>query len=228
MDDNFILLRNHKLFQQLTLEECKDLNITSGFIEAKKNDFIYLNNFVSQRLFFLKKGYIKIGHYDESGQEVISEILQQGDIFGQISLNPEKDNEEFAQAIKTDASMCSFTIQDFENILERRSDLAISFTKLVGLKFRSLQNRYHNIINKDVRHRLKDFLLYLSDSNNARGSNEVVINNFLTHADIAGLIGSTRQTVTTLLKEISEKDLIRFDRKQIIFPDMDTFKQKFP
>lgn len=132
MDTNFIILHNHHLFRKLSFKECTELNVVSGFITAQKNEFICLNSLNNNRLYFLKKGYVKIGHYDEVGNEVITEIIQQGNIFGQLSLEVEETEGEFAQVIKKDASMCSFTIEDFQSILRNKTDLAISYTKMVG------------------------------------------------------------------------------------------------
>lgn len=224
MDPNFLLLRNHKLFWKLTFKEYRELNVVNGFIKAKKKEFIYLNNLSNDRLYFLKKGYVKIGHYDKDGNEIITEVLQEGDIFGQINLEREENDAEFAQVIKTDASICSFTVQDFEKILEKRPDLAISFTKLVGLKLKRIRNRFWNVIHKDVRERLVDFLIQLANLQNSEGKNEVTIENFLTHADIANLIGSTRQTVTTLLNELMEEKLIFVDRQKIVLFNINALK----
>ena len=220
LDESFFVIRNNTLFKQLTAQECSQLNIMTGFIQPKKNEFIYFNNFSNDRLFFLKKGYVKIGYYNESGNEVIREVLQEGDVFGQIGLERYDNEGEFAQAIKENASICSFLIKDFEAILKQRPDLAISFTKLVGLKFTRLQNRLSDIVYKDVKQRLIDFLIAFANKNNLEGLDKVIIKNYLTHSDIASLIGSTRQTVTTLINILEDEKLIIFERKQITFPSL--------
>ncbi len=219
-DNNFFILRNHTLFKQLTAQECSQLNIMSGFINPPKNEFIYFNTYSNDRLYFLKKGYVKIGYVNDLGDEVIREVLQAGDVFGQIGLEKYDSEGEFAQAIKEPASICSFLIKDFEAILEKRPDLAISFTKLIGLKFTRLQNRLSNIVFKDVKSRLIDFFIELASKNNIEMLDFITINNFLTHADIASLIGSTRQTVTTLINKLEDEKLLVFGRKEIVIPSL--------
>jgi CRP/FNR family cyclic AMP-dependent transcriptional regulator len=221
---HFILLRNHVLFKQLTYQECSQLNIVTGFVKPKKNEYVYFDKFSHDRLYFLKKGYIKIGYYDEQGNEVVREVLKEGDIFGQIGLEKYDHEGEFAQAIKGEASICSFTISDFEEILKKRPDLAISFTKLVGLKFKKLQNRLSNIVFKDVKQRLVEFFISFSENNNPESSDKITIQNYLTHADIASLIGSTRQTVTTLINKMEEDGILMFERKQVVIPSFKTLK----
>ena len=221
---NFIVLRNHVLFKQLTYKECSQLNIVSGFLKPKKNEYVYFDKFSHDRLYFLKKGYIKIGYYDEQGNEVVREMLKEGDIFGQIGLERYDNEGEFAQAIKGEASICSFTIEDFEKILNKRPELAISFTKLVGLKFKKLQNRLSNIVFKDVKQRLVEFFITFAENNNSENSDKLTIQNYLTHADIASLIGSTRQTVTTLINKMTEDGVITVERKQIVIPSFKGLK----
>lgn len=221
---HFILLRNHTLFRQLTYKECSQLNIVSGFLEPKKNEYVYFNKFSHDRLYFLKKGYIKIGFFDEQGNEVVREILKTGDVFGQIGLERYDHEGEFAQVIKGNASICSFTIADFEEILKKRPDLAISFTKLIGLKFKKLQNRLSNIVFKDVRQRLVEFFISFAESNNPENTDTLEIQNYVTHADIASLIGSTRQTVTTLINKMAEDGILKFERKQIYIPSIKALK----
>lgn len=42
----------------------------------------------------------------------------------------------------------------------------------------------------------------------------------LTHKDIASLTGTSRQTVTTILNELKEANVINFDRKRILIRDL--------
>jgi CRP-like cAMP-binding protein len=46
----------------------------------------------------------------------------------------------------------------------------------------------------------------------------------LTHKDIAALTGTSRQTVTTILNELKDKNLINFDRKKILIRDLTALK----
>lgn len=223
-DSNFFIIRNHALFRQMTAKECHELNIINGFIQPKKNEYIYFNKFSHDRLYFLKKGYVKIGYYDEDGNEVIREVLKEGDVFGQIGLEAYSSEGEFAKAIKENASICSFTVSDFEAILQKRPDLAVSFTKLIGLKFRRLQNRLSNIVYKDVKHRVVDFFISFVEGQEIKSENNIVLQNYLTHADIASLIGSTRQTVTTLINQMEYDKIIVFERKALTIPSLEKLK----
>ncbi|MBS1654968.1 MAG: Crp/Fnr family transcriptional regulator [Bacteroidetes bacterium] len=221
IDEKLLLIRNYDLWCNFSDEEYVELNVVHNFIEAKKGDYVYFDSHFHNKLYFLKDGYIKIGYIDDDGTEIIKEIIQEGEVFGQFSLEKNNLNGEFARAYKTDVSLCAFTIEDFEKLLHKKPALAIKFSKQVGKKLRHAEFRLVNMLNKDVRSRLLGFFYQLALSNGYDGESvSFSVDNFLTHDDIAHLIGSARQTVTTLLNQLEEEGLIKITRKVIHLPDV--------
>lgn len=224
--EKFLLIRNYDLWCHLSDEEYEELNIAHHFIEAKKGDYIYFDSHDLNKLYFVKDGYIKIGYIDESGNEIIKEIIQEGEIFGQFSLERNNLNGEFAKAYKRDVSLCAFSIEDFEQLLKKRPDLAIKYSKQMGEKLRRAEFRLITMLNKDVRSRLLAFFYHLAIMDGYDGSTPSwMIENFLTHDDIGKLIGSSRQTVTTFINQLEEEGLIKLSRKKIIIPDVKKLQQ---
>ena len=220
-DRKMLLIRNYDLWCHITDEEYQELDLVHRFIEAKKGDYIYFEAFNHNKLYFIKEGYIRIGYIDESGNEIIKEIIQQGELFGQFTLEKNNLNGEFAQAYKADVSLCAFNIDDFEKLLQRKPEIALKYTRQVGNKLRNFQNRLVNLLNKDVKTRLLNFFWQLLQLNLADTTPQgFCIPNYLTHEDIAHLIGSSRQTVTTMINELAAAHIISYDRQQICFPDV--------
>jgi len=219
-DDKLVLLRNYDLWCELSDEEYEELNVAHHFIEAKKGEYIYFDSHHLNKLYFVKDGHIKIGYVDEEGNEIIKEIVSEGEIFGQFALEKNNLNGEFARAYKGNVSLCAFSIEDFEKILKKKPELAIKYSKQVGEKLRRAEFRLVNMLNKDVRSRLLAFFYHLAIMSGYDGGvSSFTINNFLTHDDIAKLIGSTRQTVTTIINELESEGLLKMNRKKIILPD---------
>ncbi|MES2776643.1 MAG: Crp/Fnr family transcriptional regulator [Bacteroidota bacterium] len=226
IDNKFLLIRNHNIFACMTEEEYEEMDIIHNFIEAQKGAYIYFDSHFHNKLYFVKGGNIKIGYYDEEGREVVKEIIRQGETFGQITLERNNLNGEFAMAYKGDVSLCAFNIDDFEKLLKRKPDVALRFTRQIGHQLRNVENRLVNVLNKDVRTRLINFLLYLVKEHIADDTTEgFCIPNHLTHEDIGNLIGSSRQTVTTVLNELASQELISFNRQQICFLNVKELKK---
>ena len=224
-DDKFILIRNYDLFSHISDEEYEELNLVHHFIEASKGDFVYFDSHNLNKLFFLKGGNIKIGFIDNDGKEVIKEIIRQGEVFGQFTLEKNNLNGEFAQAYKSDVSLCAFNIEDFEKLIKKKPELAFHYSKHVGQKLHRFQNRLLNILNKDVRTRLINFLIMLAKEE-AFENDKFSVQNFLTHEDIAQLIGSSRQTVTTMLNELESKGFVIVTRQLIEIPSVKNLQKE--
>ncbi len=219
MEEQLLLIRNYDLWVNISDEEYEELNLIHHFIEAKKNDYIYFDSHYHNKLYFLKEGFIKIGYIDDSGKEVVKEIIQKGEVFGQITLERNNLQGEFARAFKGNVSLCAFNINDFEKMLHTKPAIALKFSKKVGHQLKNIENRLVSLLNKDVKTRLINFILLLLEKENVK-ENTVSIPNFLTHEDIAHLIGSSRQTVTTTINDLEQGTLLHFTREQIIIPDV--------
>jgi CRP-like cAMP-binding protein len=216
-------LRDHKLFWTLSMSQIKQLCIIVGFKKAKKGEIIYFSSSDLPRIFLLKKGNIKIVSVDENGNETIKEILQKGDLFGELSLERDLEANEYAKVLTDEVSICSFLLSDFEDLLVKNPNLALSYTKFVGLKMKRFKNNYSNLVSKDARTRLIAFLKDWAQKEGKQEGNKYTLDNYLTQTDIAQIICTSRQTATLLLNELEEKNLIYYNRKQIIIDDISKF-----
>ena len=50
---------------------------------------------------------------------------------------------------------------------------------------------------------------------------ETMFRNYLTHRDIGSLTGTSRQTVTMVLNELKDKNIINFDRRRFLIRAME-------
>jgi len=219
-DLKYWYLRDHKLFRTLSMSQIKQLCIISGFKKANKGEIIYFSSSDMPRIFLLKKGTIKIVTVDEEGNETIKDIIQKGDLFGELTLETDIDSNEYAKVISDDVAICSFLLSDFEDLLLRNPSLALSYTKFVGLKMKRIRNSYSNLISKDAKTRLYQFLKDWAEKEGKTNGNKVILENYLTQNDIAQIICTARQTATLLLNELEEKGIIHYSRKEIIIKDI--------
>lgn len=213
-------LRDHKLFRALSYSQIKQLCIITGFKKAKKGDVIYFSSSDVPRIFLLKKGNIKIVSVDEDGNETIKDIILKGDLFGELELENDQNSNEYAKALTDEVAICSFLMSDFEDLILKNPNLALTYTKFVGLKMKRLKNNYANLVSKDAKTRLLSFLKDWAEKEGKREGNKVIIDNYLTQTDISQIICTSRQTATLLLNELEEKGIIHYDRKEITIQDI--------
>lgn len=226
-DDSQFFIRNYDLWCQLSDQEYKDLKVQHAVLEVPRGEYIYFEAYNHNKVYFVKEGTIKIGYIDDDGNEKVKEIIRKGELFGQFSLERDNLHGEFAQAYKDNVSICAFTIDDFERLLKNRPDLALKYSKQVGAKLRNIENRLINLLNKDVKTRLIHFLWQLVEQNLVENTAEgFCMPNYLTHEDIASLIGSSRQTVTTMINELETEGVLSYNRQEICFLDVKKLQKR--
>src|ERR1041384_3755516 len=133
-------LRDHKLFRVLSFGQIRELCIVTGFRKAAKGAVIQLSNVEAPRIFLLKKGTIKIVSLDEHGDETVVDIIRKGDLFGELALEGTGEGSDYARGVSEEVIICIFLMSDFENLMRRNPDLAVSYTKFVGLKMKRIRN----------------------------------------------------------------------------------------
>lgn len=210
-------LRNHRLFDQLNHKEVEDLCIISNMKSAEKNDVIYFNESEIKKIFILKVGTVKICREDEKGKEIITEMLTEGDIFGHIN----STSSQYAKVLSDHVKLCFFELNNFMNVLKNNTNLALRYNEAMNEKLISFQQKYEDLIFKDVDTRVLDFFKKYAKYHGKTNGNTVEMEMMLTHQDIADYTASSRQSVTTIINRLVEKGTIVYEgRKKVIIPDI--------
>lgn len=221
---NIWYLEKVDLFEMLCPHKFEAFKDKHTFNKFDKGEFVYLNDEPSTHVFMIAKGRVKIGSYSDDGKEIIKAILSEGEMFGELSLTGEETRDDFAQAMDADTVVCPMPLEDMQQLLLENKSLSLKIFKIIGVRMKKLERRLESLVFKDARTRIIDFLYEMGVERGQKVGFEMMIKNHLTHKDIANLTGTSRQTVTTILNELKEKNLINFNRRQILIRDMDKLR----
>ena len=214
-------LERINLLKDLSDEEMMELDKLTVMKTAEKNQFIYFPKEPSKVMFFLKKGRIKIGTYSTDGKEIIKTILYPGEVFGEMGIVGEESRKDFAVAMDPETRMCTLNVEEFKEMMNENPALGLAVTKTIGEKLRNIERRLESLIFKDARERIIDFMKEMANKYGKKIGFEILVKHNLTHQDIANLTATSRQTVTTVLNDLKDKDLIYMERKRFLIRDID-------
>jgi CRP-like cAMP-binding protein len=187
----------------------------------KKNEFIYFPNDIPHHVYMIAEGRIKVGSYTNEGKEIVKAILGPGEIFGELALTGEEKRNDFAQALDNDTIVCPMSLNEMKQMMAHNKPLSFKLMKLIGLRLRKVERRLESLVFKDARTRVVEFLKDEAEEKGKKVGYETMIPNHLTHKDIASLTGTSRQTVTTILNDLRDKNIINFDRRKILIRDLE-------
>ena len=210
-------LEEVNLFKILCPHYYADYKNTHEFDVYPKKEFIYFTEDASTKVYLIDKGKVKIGYYNENGDEVIKAILSRGEIFGEKSILGEIKHNDFAQTLTKDTSICSMSVNELQGLMLENRNLSLKIYKFIGVRFKKLERRLELLLFKDARTRLIEFLGELEkDFGQILANGDVLIKHPYTQKDIASLIGISRPSLNILMNNLKDENYLDFNRKEII------------
>ncbi|MBW4620377.1 MAG: global nitrogen regulator NtcA [Cyanosarcina radialis HA8281-LM2] len=182
----------------------------------------------AERVYFLVKGAVKLSRVYEAGEEITVALLRENSVFGVLSLITGNRSDRFYHAVAfTPVELLSVPIDHFEQALKQNSEL--SWLMLRGLSSRILETEMmiETLAHRDMGSRLVSFLLILCRDFGTPTNNGITIDLKLSHQAIAEAIGSTRVTVTRLLGDLREQEMISIHKKKITVHNPVALSQQF-
>lgn len=222
-DKSFWFLENkdlNDLFSQTKMSGSQQINNVVNF---KKGDYVYMPEDNSDKIFFIISGKIKIGSYRDNDKEVAHTILQKGDVFGELAMIGETARKDFAQAIE-ESEIIPIKLEEVKKQMKNHSGLSILIMRMMGARVHEMEQRLESLVFKDSRTRIIEFIILSLKKSGQRMGYEWVLRNFITHQDIANITATSRQTVTMVLNELKNENIIHFDRKRLLIRDLDRLK----
>lgn len=191
----------------------------------KKGEYIYLPEQESDKIYFINEGRVKIGTINDGGKEITKAILNKGEVFGELSIIGESKRRDFAFAME-ECTVCSITTTEMKGLIKDHNNLNLFLMRVMGSRVLEMEKRLESLVFKDSRTRIVQYLLDLVKKNGQRVGYEWVVRKFITHQEIANLTATSRQTVTTVLNELRNSNLITFDRKRLLIRDLEKLTQE--
>lgn len=208
-------LRNCDLLGQLPDEELARLERCAAVRKVPKGGVVYSPRDAGSHLMVLAEGRVKIKDITPEGKETILGFIEEGEVFGELSVLDGDERGEYAEALSASV-VVRVPREEVMALLDRRPELTLGITKLIGLRRRRVENRLRNVLFLPARDRMTRLLDELMDAHGEYAEDGTVqLRIKLSHQDLAGLIGLTRETVTVTLGQMQAEGLLRVQRRRL-------------
>ena len=218
MDGTIWYLKQCDLFERLTPPQAERLDRAARVRPFKRHDLIYAPAEPGLSVLVVAEGRVKIKDVTPDGKETILAFLEPGELFGELAVVDGRPRQEYAEAV-VDSQVLLLPRDELLWLMGARPDVAFSFTRLIGLRRRRVENRLRNLLFLSSRDRMVHMLLELRETH-GDGADRCRIRLPLSHQDLAGLIGVTRETATVVLGRLQGERLITVERRRITILDV--------
>jgi CRP-like cAMP-binding protein len=205
--------------QELSAEEREKLLSASLPGRYEVGETIFAPALHPSSVYLLETGLARIYRLSESGLETTLGYVRPGEVFGELAAFGDYPRESFAQASEP-CSVWKIPRQVFQPLVASRPGLGFCITKQIGERLKRIESRVENLVFRDVHTRVILMLLELADGFGApHPGGGVAIQVHLTQAEMATLVGSTRQSVNASLRELEQTGLLARSGRTLVVRD---------
>lgn len=203
------------------LKTFESLKLTNAY---PKGSTLYMQGQRSNGVYILCQGRVKLSTCSKDGKVIILHIAEPGEILGLSSAV--SNSVHLATAEVLEPCQVNFVKNDdFLTFIRQNPEACLNAVRQLGNKY---QTAYFQICSLGLSNSVADrlaslFLAWCKESD--EDSNPIQLKMPYTHEEIAQMIGTSRETVTRLLKDFKERNLISLKGSNLVINDRKTLEQ---
>jgi CRP/FNR family cyclic AMP-dependent transcriptional regulator len=204
-------------FPRACLETFESLKITSAY---SKGSSVFIQGQPSNGIYMLCQGRVKLCTYSKDGKAIILRIALAGEVLGLSATLSDSVHEATAEVLEP--SQINFVRkQDVLRFLRQNPDAGINALRQLSHNYHAAHTQICSLgLSASVGDKLAKLLLGWCSTSIGNGSNgSIHLKVSFSHEEIAEMIGSSRETVTRLLKDFRDRELIIMNGSDLYIHD---------
>jgi CRP/FNR family transcriptional regulator/CRP/FNR family cyclic AMP-dependent transcriptional regulator len=166
-------------------------------------------------MYVIRQGRVKVTKLSGDGREKILEFLGEGDFFGEMSLLDSAPRSASVKAL-SETRILALSRKDFLDALRRSPDLAMAVIQELTRRLRQVDEQASSLSFQRVKERTQGVLVRLAREEPGQLGQRATPP--LTHQQIADMIGTSRETVTRVVKGLKQDGWLRQEGKRYVIP----------
>ena len=166
-------------------------------------------------LYLLERGLVRIYRLSKDGGEMTFGYVAPGEVFGELPAFGDFPRESFAATVRP-SQVWKIPVGVFQELLESKPEVVLEITRQIGQRLKRIESRVENLVFRDVRARVAHILLELAQDFGKEDDGRRELEVEFTQAELATLVGSTRQTVNESLRSLEEDGMIARKGRRLV------------
>ncbi len=204
------------LLQELQHNDYEQLRMNLTERSFQKGCLIYTPGYDDDLVFIIKEGKVRI-YLAVEDKEFSLTILGPGDIYV-------THTRTYVSAVE-DVILLTMPTMQFHRYMIDHPALSRTVTSILGELLKQSFSIIDNLVFKDIAGRLAVFFLHEAEATGTNTGDGTLLHLDLTMEQLAAIIGSSRQTVSTILSSMQRSDVVRKVRRGVYcIPNLDLLK----
>ncbi len=213
-----------ELLQGATEEELASIERSGRKERFDTGAVVFGPTLTPKSVYLLSEGAVRIYRVSDRGAEATLGYIQPGEVFGELTAVTGKSRESYAEAT-TPSVVWRIPIDLFRNLLGSRSGVGERICQQIGHRLKQVESRVEGLMFHDARLRLALILRELAEHFGIQKESEIEIDGEFTQAELATLVGCSRQTLNQCLGELEGQGLVRRMQRRIRLPKPESLSE---
>jgi len=202
--------------KKLSEEEIEKLSFNCALAKFRKGDSVIKQGTFSTNVAYLRRGLVKL-HIAGPYHEQIVRIVKAPGYLGLPTTFGDKINQ-YSVTVVQEADVCFIDINTFRQLLHLDPDFAYEIMIDICRNELEVYNRCANRTQKQIRGKIADFLLEMSDKIYKSDAFTIPVS----QEEIGNLIDSSRESVNRIFNEFERDGIIRISGRKIGITNKDS------
>ena len=206
--DRLSLLHNHLLFRDLPPPIIERIGSYMKIRKIPRGTTIFTKGDPGTGLIGVLSGSVKISVASADGRDIVFNIIQPGEIFGEIALLDGHPRTADATAM-SDCELMVIERRDFIQFLRSQPDMTLKFIEILCARLRRTSEQVQDLTFLNLPTRLAKTLLQLTSQTEGSAPRRKVA---ITQREISQIIGRSRESTNKQLRVWAKRGWIALDR----------------
>jgi len=212
-------LSRSEVFRHATEAQISQLAGQCRIQHYTPNQIVFGSREPATDVLLVVRGTVKLFDVTRDGKEAILDFALPGQVFGELAVLGESRGE-YAEAVDA-ARIVHVPSRSLKQLMEQAPSVAAELTRLTAGRTRRFEGRLKSFLFANHRDRVVEVLAELARTHGIKTRQSVLIPLPLRQQDIAGMVGSARETANLVLGELRQEGHLRFQhqRMEVLSPN---------
>ena len=175
-------------------------------------------------LMIVLRGRVRISSISLTGKEIVLNIIDAGEIVGEIALLDGGERSGDAVAM-TDCELLVLSRRDFMPFIENRADICLMLIKILCHRLRQTSEQVEDLQFRHLESRIAKALLHLSERSGQPVVDGRVLELHMSQSELSHIVGSSRESVNKQLQAWQKAGFIDLAKGSIVIRDPAAIEQ---
>ena len=187
----------------------------SSIVEYRRGQIIYNQDQPSTSIYLVIDGKVKVSRLADDGHQVVVDIYQPDEFFGESALLSLPHRSEQAMALEN-TKLMTWTAAEIEDIVMKKPRLAVALLQILVQRTIDFTHRIESFSVDNIARRLARSLIRFSERLGTPDEDGSVRMVPFTHELLSQYVGTSREIVTHYMNQFRRQGYLRYSRKGII------------